>query len=266
MLDNRVISLSESDLCDYLCWIVWRDKPYCPRCESNKIAKSSFKNYYCPDCKYHFSPRSMGPFKGTRFSLKKWILYAYLYLNDPKIRKCDFQKIAKVKHIQAVDRIFNQLPSFLSSDANKDFFNEVFSDFDKYLNYLNKIGKAIPYEHKVIYKKDAPLEYFNSCWLRGRILAKNKKKVSGRSHFIYFLIIQINGYKIKCMLNYDNWKSVSDIENEELLFFCDIVFTHKNIRVLIKNNKKIPNNNKIIDNNDEFFALCKHFNIDLNKE
>lgn len=179
--DNRIISLSEPDLCDYLCWSVWRDKPHCPKCGACKIVKRSFKNYYCTGCRHNFSP------------------------------------------------------------------------------HLNEAGRPISCGHVLIYKKRDIKEDIKEYRLKAGVLEKRREAAAGRR--IYFLIIQINGYRLECMINRKNWRLIPRIEGREFVFLCTVIFTHKNIRVLIKNYKTICS--KDVIDNDDFFDLCGYYDIDL---
>lgn len=257
--DNRIISLSEPDLYDYLCWSVWRDKPHCPKCGACKIVKRSFKNYYCTGCRHNFSPRSLTPFKGTRIFLKNWILYVYLYLDNPGMSACDFKAWAKIKYRRQADDIVNRLSDILKRPEHRLFFYKVSADFDQYLRYLNEAGRPISCGHVLIYKKRDIKEDIKEYRLKAGVLEKRREAAAGRR--IYFLIIQINGYRLECMINRKNWRLIPRIEGREFVFLCTVVFTHKNIRVLIKNYKTICS--KDVIDNDDFFDLCGYYDIDL---
>ena len=74
--------VDESKLYDFIRSIRWKQRLYCPRCQSHRIRyvsrnRQNYK-YYCNACRVHFNDLTTTIFAYTHISLWQWIMAIYL--------------------------------------------------------------------------------------------------------------------------------------------------------------------------------------------
>jgi transposase-like protein len=65
--------------------VIWKNKPICPYCKSNKIVRFKNENrFHCNGCNISFSVTVGTIFHKTKLDLQKWFLAISLILNAKK--------------------------------------------------------------------------------------------------------------------------------------------------------------------------------------